>query len=199
MRASAILAITIASTVAPCASACAQSAQAFSVQGSLLYSGLSGDAYSGFGAGPGFEAQARYTSTSGFSLGAGYERTTHSVQGASGDATLSGPFVEPRYTFEIHGVTGLYPYASIRLSSLKQAISTNGINSSASGFTANGGGGVLFHLSSRVNLDVGATYGLTNFSNFVVVDPSTGQRIASGKTGSGSNFVLRTGLAIGLF
>jgi hypothetical protein len=180
-------------------SASAQSAQAVSIQGSILYSGLAGDAFPGFRAGAGIEAQLRYTTTVGFSIGAGYQRTTHGIDGASGNATLAGPFVEPRYTFEIKGHDNVYPYASIRLSSLKQTANVGGINSTASGFTTNAGGGLLFRIASRANLDVGATYGITNFSDFVLVDPSTGQRVTGGKTGSGSNFVLRTGLAIGLF
>jgi len=175
-----------------------QSAQALSAQASVLYSGLSGHAYQGFNSGPGLEAQARYTATNGFSLGVGYQRTVHSVAGASGNATLSGPFVEPRYTFEIKGHDDIYPYASLRAAALKQRFSGNGVTSSASGFSANAGGGILFRLTSRVNLDIGATVGITKFSNFITIEPATGQRIA-GETGSGSNFVLRSGLAVGVF
>jgi hypothetical protein len=178
--------------------AAAQTAQAVSIQGSLLYAGLFGSAYSSFDPGLGFEAQIRYTATSGFSYGAGYQRTSHSISGYAGGATLSGPFFEPRYTFEIKGHDAVFPYASLRASSLKQSVSVPGFNSSASGFTANVGGGFLLRLTDRSNLDFGATYGLTHFSDFVAVDQVTGQR-GQGTTGSGSNFVLRFGLAIGLF
>lgn len=192
---------------AACAVACAvllaqplraQSAQPISIQLSALYAGLSGDAYAGFKSGPGFEGQLRYTHPSGFSFGAGYQRTTHGVEGVSSHATLAGPFFEPRYTFEIKGQESIFPYGSLRVSMLKQSLSNRGINSSASGFTANAGGGVLTRLGSRVNLDLGATFGLTSFSDFALIDPTTGQRIASGETGNGSNFVLRGGLAIGI-
>jgi hypothetical protein len=54
----------------------------------------------------------------------------------------------------------------------------------SNGGTVNLGGGVLARLTSRANLDFGATYGYTRFSG--------------GIAGSGSDLVLRAGLAIGL-
>lgn len=176
----------------------AQTAQPFSVQVSALYAGLSGEAYNNFHAGPGFEAQLRYTHPSGFSFGAGYQSTRHHVDGVSSDGTLVGPFFEPRYTFEIRGQDNLFPYASLRLSSLKQRIDNQGFRTTASGFTANAGGGLLIRLASRANLDVGATFGYTSFSDFVVISPSTGKQVLGGKTGSGTAFVLRTGLSLGI-
>jgi len=175
----------------------AQSAQPFSVQFSALYAGLSGDAYDNFHAGPGFEAQLRYTHHSGFSFGAGYQYTSHEIDGVSSKGTLVGPFFEPRYTFEIRGHENLYPYASLRLSSLKQKIDNQGYQTTASGFTANAGGGLLIHLAPRANLDIGATFGYTSFDDFVQV--AGGQQTLVGKTGTGTAFVLRTGIAIGLF
>jgi len=169
------------------------------VQVSALYAGLSGTAYEAFHAGPGFEGQLRYTHPSGFSFGVGYQYTSHAVDGITKDASLVGGFIEPRYTFEIRGQESLFPYASLRLSLLEQRIYPQGLRSTASGFTANAGGGVLFRLAARANLDVGATFGLTRFNNFVLVNPSTGQKLAGGNTGSGSNFVLRTGVSVGLF
>jgi len=175
----------------------AQSAQPFSIQGSLLYSGLSGKAYDNFDPGVGFEVQGRYTTAFGLSIGIGFQHTSHHVLGADG-GSLAGPFVEPRYAFEIKGVNRIYPYVSVRASALKQSISGPDFETTASGFTANAGGGVLFGLSERVNVDVGATFGLTNFSHFVLIDAATGRQV-TGNTGSGSNFVVRTGLAVGLF
>lgn len=175
----------------------AQSAQPFSVQFSALYAGLSGDAYNNFHAGPGFEAQLRYTHRSGFSFGAGYQYTTHEIDGVSSKGSLVGPFFEPRYTFDVRGHESLYPYVSLRLSSLKQKIDNQGYQTTASGFTANAGGGLLIRLAPRANLDLGATFGYTSFDDFVQV--SGGQQTLVGKTGTGSAFVLRTGISIGLF
>ena len=53
-------------------------------------------------------------------------------------------------------------------------------------------------LSPRVNLDLGATYGLINFSDVEVDVAGLGKTKVEGTSGNGSNLVLRAGLAIGL-
>ncbi|HEY4304695.1 MAG TPA: outer membrane beta-barrel protein [Gemmatimonadaceae bacterium] len=177
----------------------AQSAQAFSVQASALYSGLQGSSYAGLSAGPGYEVQFRYTTTVGLSLGAGYQRTTHDITNASGSASLAGPFIEPRYAFVIASQERLFPYVALRAAFLKQDASDVSFHTTASGISAGIGGGLLIPVGGHVNLDVGATFGIARFGNFVVTDPATGQRVGEGSTGTGSNYVLRAGLALGLF
>ena len=71
------------------------------------------------------------------------------------------------------------------------------VSGSATGVTLNGGGGVLVEGQLRLNLDVGSTYGYTKFGNFVVRNASNGLKV-SGPSGSGSNLVVRIGLALGL-
>ncbi|MDQ3809598.1 MAG: hypothetical protein M3336_04840, partial [Chloroflexota bacterium] len=56
-----------------------QSAQRLSVQASGLYAALFGAAYENLNAGPGFEAQLRFT-PSALSLGVGYQYTDHDFQ-----------------------------------------------------------------------------------------------------------------------
>lgn len=173
-----------------------QSNQRFSVQASMLRAQLIGDAYPGFAGGYGFELQLRYTH-SALSVGGGYQTTSHALAGFTDKVTLSGVFVEPRYVLAGMIRGSFAPYVSGRLSLLQQKISVQGLSSSATGLTVNVGGGVLVRLSRRVNGEVGVTYGFTNFGDFTLRQPN-GQT-SSGPSGSGSNIVARTGIAIGLF
>lgn len=179
-------------------SAVAQSAQRWSAQGSILMVSPSGDAYEGLGSGVGFELQARYT-PSAFSLGAGYQRSSHDLDfddGTSESVALSGPFIEPRYVIDV-GSMSYAPYVAGRLAFLTQSLEISGISASASGTQVNFGGGVLVRLSPRVNLDLGATYGVINFDDVVV--ESGGQSYTfDGTSGSGQNLVLRAGVTVGI-
>jgi hypothetical protein len=84
----------------------------------------------------------------------------------------------------------LYLSARAALSQIKYKLAT--VEYTGTGYTLNGGGGLLFRLSSRVNLDAGATLGYKDL----------GDVTRSGATvidlGTGSNAVARLGLAIGL-
>jgi hypothetical protein len=175
----------------------AQTAQKFSIQGSFLFAALFGEEFEDIGNGAGFEIQARYT-PSAFSVGAGFQYTSHGSSDATAgaDFSLAGGFVEPRYVFSTRS-DRLAPYASTRLSILRESVKSEGFHGSASGVTANVGGGVLVRLSERINIDIGATYGYTDFGEAVVHDPS-GQEVRRFEAKSGSNILLRLGLAVGI-
>jgi hypothetical protein len=181
--------------------AAAQSAQPFSVQFSALQASVFGDAYtgSGIGSGVGIEAQVRYNRLlggSGLSLGIGYQRTSHAVTGIDDNATLSGPFLEPRFRLDVRPLRELgVAYVSARLSSLSIDLKSQGTRGSGSGVTLNGGGGVLWRLASRLNLDTGVTYGYSSFGQFTLAD-ATGSGVTS-PGGSGSNIILRVGIVFG--
>ena len=157
----------------------AQSAQAFSFQASGLYIGFGGDSYTDMSTGIGGEGQFRYTSGA-MSLGIGYQYTRHTMEGEEGTMSTAGGFIEPRYVFSTASPT-LAPYVSARFGLLRMS---GILPETSNGGTVNFGGGVLARLTSRANLDFGATYGYTRFSG--------------GITGSGSDLVLRAGLALGL-
>jgi hypothetical protein len=177
--------------------AAAQTAQRFSVQASGLYANLFGDAFTNVGRGLGGEAQLRYT-PGALSIGAGFQYTDHDTPETSGATFhLYGGFLEPRYVIDA-GSSTAFPYISTRFSILSQKVTRpNGtgeeIETSANGVTLNGGGGVLFRLGSRVNLDVGSTFGYTHFG-----DTETEGNTNPDTSGSGSNIVVRIGLALGL-
>ncbi len=170
-----------------------QTAQAFSIQGSAIYVVAGGDAFAGTEAGPGVELQLR-RNISQLSIGVGFQYSRHDFQGLPDPLNLVGGFIEPRYVFPGSSSTWA-PYASGRLAVFQQAISSEGIGASAIGGQINGGGGVLVRLSRNTNLDVGATFGLLRFGELTVNRLGSTERYPSS---SGTNFVIRMGLAVGL-
>lgn len=200
----ALLALTVPHTVL------AQSAQRFSVQASGLYVRTSGEAFEGLKAGPGVEAQFRFT-PSLWSIGIGGQMSSHSLteEGAE-DITdvLAGVFIEPRRVLDI-GSSRVAPYLSARLAYLQQSIETDidvdedgfaetATTLTASGGQVNAGGGLLLRLTPRLNLDLGATYGLIKFGDATAKVDGYGTFKGLGKVGNGQNVVVRVGLAIGI-
>ncbi len=173
----------------------AQSAQAISIQGSGLFNAVFGDVFDVFENGAGGEVQVRYT-PSAVSVGAGFQYTNHGLKGLQENARLYGGFVEPRY--RIHaGSNVLAPYVSARFSLLKVGISGGDLSLSSTFIQVNGGGGLLFRLGSRVNLDVGATYGYNRLAEGALTRKSSGSSVPV-ESSSGTNIVARLGLAIGI-
>jgi hypothetical protein len=173
----------------------AQSAQAVSLQVSGLYNAVFGNAFFGTRDGTGVEAQVRYTPGS-LSIGAGFEYTNHGSDVRPENTRLYGGFIEPRYRIRA-GSNVVAPYISARFSLLKVGFSGNDLSLSSNFIQLNGGGGLLFRLNSRVNLDVGATYGFNRLGQGTLKSESGGGSVPV-EANSGSNAVLRVGLAIGL-
>jgi hypothetical protein len=177
----------------------AQSAQAISLQLSGLYNTVDGDVFDNLKNGFGGEAQVRYT-PGALSVGAGFQYTEHGrVEGAtSPDVRLYGGFVEPRY--RIH--TGSYviaPYVSARFSVLKAGFEGGEFSLSSTFLQLNGGGGLLYRLGPRFNLDAGATFGWNRRSEGTLRrngTPITNPPCCA--PASGANLVVRLGLAVGL-
>ncbi len=192
MRIQALAAVLLVSVVPPAA---AQSAQPFSAQLSGLYAGLFGAANATLKAGYGAEGQFRYT-PGAVSIGAGFQWTRHNTTTANAPLKLYGAFIEPRYVIPTSSNT-VAPYVSTRLSYLKQNISDPQFVVTSSGFTGNVGGGLLFRVGSRMNLDTGASYGYTHFGTRTLTDKTNGTT-TTGPGGNGSGLVVRVGLAIGI-
>jgi hypothetical protein len=173
----------------------AQSAQAISFQGSGLLNGVFGDVFTGLQDGLGAEAQIRYT-PSALSVGAGFQYTNHELEGRSEDVRLYGGFIEPRY--RVHaGSNVVAPYVSARFSLLEVGFSGGDLSLSSNFIQVNGGGGVLVRLGSRVNLDVGATYGYNRLGDGMLTSEVSGSSVPVDSS-SGSNLVVRLGLAVGI-
>jgi hypothetical protein len=176
----------------------AQVQSPFSVQASGLFEQVYGDASQwrlneSLPAGYGVEGQVRYT-PSAFSIGGGVQWTTHSWtdQGDDSNLSLLGVFLEPRYVLPAADRIGPYLSARLALTRLKLKIADEEVGT-ATGQTINGGGGILIAISPKMALDIGATFGYTNFGDLEHNGTPTGL-----KTGSGTNLIGRIGLAIGL-
>lgn len=172
-----------------------QSAQPFSLQVSGLVNGVLKDVFIGLKSGFGAEAQFRYT-PGALSLGAGFLITIHELQERSENARFYGAFVEPRY--RIHaGSNVVAPYVSTRFAVLKVGFSEEDLSLSSTLLELNGGGGILVRLGPRINLDLGATLGYNHLGEGRLISRVSGITVPVTST-SGSNLVVRFGLAIGL-
>jgi len=185
----------------------AQSAQRLSIQASGLHVSAFGEAYEGLKSAPGAELQLRFT-PGVWSFGVGAQASSHSFDDATfgnEKVLLAGFFFEPRRVIDI-GSSRVAPYLAARVSVLRQSldfVTNNGVSNfdvtaEASGTQLNGGGGMLVRLSPRINLDLGATFGLIRFGDVQVEIPGVGNTAIDGSSGTGQNLVVRVGLAIGL-
>ena len=173
----------------------AQSAQAISLQVSGLYNGLFGNVFGGLHDGAGAEAQIRYT-PGALSFGAGFQYTEHGLSNFMENAQLYGAFLEPRY--RIHtGSNVIAPYLSTRFAILKMGFTGNDLSVSSSFIQLNGGGGLLYRMGPRINLDVGATYGYDRLGAGSFESKQSGT-LSEFPARSGSNVVFRLGFAVGL-
>ena len=173
----------------------AQSAQPFSLQASALVNGVFGDVFTGLKDGLGGEAQFRYT-PGALSIGAGFQFTIHELEGRMENTRLYGGFIEPRHRIHV-GSNEVAPYVSVRFSVLKVGFSGGDLSLSSTFMQLNGGGGLLTRLGSRLNLDLGATFGYNRLGNGTLTSKSRGTAVPV-ESSSGSNIVIRLGLAIGL-
>ena len=192
LRKSALSAVVALFLAAP---ALAQTAQPFSIQGSLLGTSVGGDAFEGIEIDPGagIELQARWN-PSAFSIGAGFQATAHAgtfdFEGTDVDVDFSftGFFVEPRYVIFV-GSERAAPYVSARLMKLVLNMSLPEFEGAEDDFDALGwsaGGGLLVVLTPRLNLDLGLTVGSMTFD------------FGEGDEASGTSVVARLGLALGI-
>jgi hypothetical protein len=166
----------------------AQSAQMVSLQFSGLGMYPFGGEMDNIDVGVGWEAQIRLN-PSAFSIGGGIENTYH--QRLTGqDMTFLGGFLEPRYVLDI-GSDNAVLYVSGRAALSQVKITTQNLEATSTGYTLNGGGGLLFRLNDRVNFDAGATLGYKDLG-----DVTLGNFVID--LGTGANVVARVGLAVGL-
>jgi len=160
--------VALAVLGAPALSISAQSAQPWSVQGSVLFANqnLNGKLISGVG----FEGQFRYT-PSVWSVGAGIQYSTHASGGQTLD--LTGFFVEPRYALDV-GSDRFAPYLAGRAALLHASIDLGSAgNVSTSGVAFGAGAGLIIKASTAVNFDFGAAILSQSLSNTSTVQFTT--------------------------
>jgi hypothetical protein len=188
-----LIQLTVIGTL--CSTGEAQSAQPISLQASALFNGVFGNVFNGLQDGIGGEAQIRYT-PGALSVGAGFQYTTHGLEVREENARLYGGFVEPRYRIRT-GSNVLAPYLSTRFSLLKVGFSGGDLSLSSNFIQINGGGGLLYRIGSQLNLDLGATYGYNRLGRGTLRDRLSGTEVPV-EPSSGSNLLVRLGLALGL-
>lgn len=139
----------------------AQSAQPWSLQGSVLLANV--DLGGELVGGAGIEAQLRFTPAALWSAGIGIQSTTHKSGGEQ--LSLSGFFIEPRYALDI-GSDRFAPYLAGRIAVLNQDSDlANAPNAKSSGFAVGGGGGLLIRATPKMNVDLGVAFVNQSFSD----------------------------------
>ena len=124
------------------------------------------------------------------SFGVGIEQTFHNVDNLDDrNVRLTGGFFEPRYVVDT-GSDKAVPYLAGRFAISKIRSEEFGASSSATGYTVNGGGGLLIRLKPAMNLDLGVTLGWKDLGQATIVDTVF-------DLGTGTNLVIRAGLAFG--
>lgn len=136
------------------ATAGAQARQPYSVQASVLFTVQKFSDNQSVG-GTGIEVQGRYN-PGRYSFGLGFQYSGHTSGEQNID--LAGIFFEPRYAVDI-GNDRVTPYLAGRAAVLRHTSNFISVPEFSGVGTAFGlGGGVLAHLASRVNFDLGAAY-----------------------------------------
>ena len=183
-----VVVLGLAVTVALAARATAQSAQPWSLQASVLAANQrDGDRSMN---GVGFEGQFRYTPAALWSVGLGFQYTTHSSDQV--EIKIMGGFLEPRYAIDI-GSDRIAPYLAGRLAFLRHTTTLEILPDeefSSSGTAFGGGGGLLIRATSNINIDLGAAIVRQSFS-----DVTNGDRTVSLPAFTG--YVAKGGLSIG--
>jgi hypothetical protein len=180
--------MTVALLAAAAFPAAAQSVgPKFSLEPAAYYATVSGDDFEGIDAGIGFDVQGRVKFTA-LSLGLGYQRSSHGLEGIDENVNVSGIFVEPRY--ELGSAASIKPYLTARIGRVTQSIEAEGSELKASGMSFGGGLGVMVPLTSSVRLSTSASWNSLSLGEMEV----DGDQIPDSKS-SGSSVALRVGMS----
>lgn len=168
-------------------------AQKVSVGGSLAYATLNGDDYAGVNAGLGFDAQARYHISKAFSIGGGFQYTSHGIENQSADFHVTGFFADARYAFSPVSTPRVSPYLGARVAATHWSVSASGAEGSASGTALGPVGGLLIRIGTALQLDLGLAYLSLHFG-----DGKLNGTTQPNSSTSGSALAMRAGLLMGL-
>ncbi len=172
-------------------SAAAQSSQPVGLQLSVLSTSIvaSDGTINGVGLEPQVRFNGKYYSGVGrLSLGIGAQYSKHTSSNDIG-ITITGAFIEPRLSLAKLSGEKFGPYLAGRVALLRQS---NDVATSSSGTAFGGGGGFNYALGDRVNLDVGVSGLLQNFSE---------SKTTAGRTfinGSMTTYAAKVGVTVGV-
>lgn len=161
----------------------AQAAQKWSLLGSPFFTvqQFPDERINGFGG----EVQMRY-SRPGTSVGLGVQYSNHKSENAQ--MQLSGVFLEPRYAPDVGGES-IVPYIAARFAALRQ---NSDFASTSNGYAVGLGAGVMYKLSRRTNLDLGAAVVRQSLGDITL---DTGPEAT---LNAFFGYVVKAGLSIGL-
>lgn len=188
MKRSCTVLVAAAALAAFAVSAEAQESK-FGIEVAGMYATLSGDDFQGTDAGMGFDAQGRFSINPAFSLGAGVQRTSHGIDGASNDMGVLGFFAEPRYAFAMEG-SSMKPFISGRFAMLKASLEEGGSDFEQSGMLFGFGGGAGFMVSPTVQLTGSVTYNIVDMGDLEI----DGTKVPDSEA-SGSSLAVRFGVS----
>jgi hypothetical protein len=167
-------------------------AQGFSFSGGGVYAALNGSDFDGINAGLGVDAQVRYHTRGGVSVGAGVQYTSHGIDGLDPNFGVRAFFADLRYSFEKASSPSITPYVAARAALAHYGISSGGNSATANGSAFGPAGGMLIQLGRTAKLDVGIVWYSVHFGNF----SANGVEQADTKS-SGSALALRAGVVFG--
>jgi hypothetical protein len=159
----------------------------FSFEPAAFYATVSGDDFEGIDAGMGFDVQGRVKFTA-LSLGLGYQRSSHGIEGLDENVVASGIFIEPRYEFP--SAAAFKPYLTTRIGRITQSIEGDGSELKATGFSFGGGAGVMVPLAGSVRLNTSASWNSVSLGEMEL----DGDALPDSET-SGSSLTLRVGVS----
>ena len=167
-------------------------AQGIGVEAAGMYATLSGDDFTGIDAGMGFDAQLRINVASRFSLGGGFQMTSHGNNVVPDNFKVSAFFAEPRLTFSMPA-SPLTPFLGARVGRLSSKIESGGTEQTASGWEYGATGGAMFRAGPMLNIVVAVMYAAASFGDIEV----NGTSQPNSDT-SGSSLILRAGVNLRL-
>ncbi len=155
-----------------------------------LFSSVKGQALGTAGDGAGFDVMGSVGSGM-FALGAGYQRSTHTLLGQSSSrAIVDGVFIEPRLALPL--ATGNFtPYVFARAARLERSLENSGNEPRLRGSAIGGGVGTYFWLANNVQLNSALLWQDLRF------DQASARPNITGARADGSQWAIRAGLSVG--
>ncbi len=154
-----------------------------------LFSSVKGQALGAAGDGAGFDVMASVGSGM-FALGAGYQRSTHTLLGqSSARAIVDGAFIEPRLALPL-AAGNFTPYVFARAARLERSIENSATDSRLRGSAIGGGVGTYFWLANNVQLNSALLWQDLRF------DQPTRSNVSVARA-DGSQWAIRAGLSVG--
>lgn len=168
------------------------SAQNVTFSASGVYASVSGDDFAGVNAGLGVDGQLQFHVQGGFSLGGGYQYTSHGVDASEEKFHVTGFFAEARYTFAPKSTPKVKPYLGGRFAASQWNVSpAAGVDASAHGTAFGPVGGLLFQVASTAQIDLGIAFLALHFG-----DAKIGGTTQPSTSTNGSTMAFRVGLLV---